>query len=61
LESHAVSRFFYVVIAPSEGGEQIVSAQIECENTSEAIRKVRFSHPKALEIYIRKLNEIPCV
>jgi len=56
-----VSRFFYAVILPSDAGEQIVCGEIQRENAFEVIKSLQRSNPKALEIYIRRVNEVPCL
>ena len=61
LGSYAVSRFFYALIVSSNGGEQAVCGQIQRENALEAIKSIQRRCPKALEIHVRKVNEVPCV
>ena len=61
LRSYAVSRFFYALIVSSNGGEQAVCGQIQRENALQAIKSIQRRYPKALEIHVRKVNEVPCV
>lgn len=56
-----MSSFFYCVIVPAGGQQEIYSGRINSANTYEAFQAIEIMHPDALEIRVRKQKTLNAV